>query len=224
METPINERKDIFEKHIKPKLIYVGSIGAFLMVIAYIVVVFVLIFGFKVKSIQQSAIFAIVNGIVGFIIMQFLKVQGIDFAKSIPENEEIIKTYYSNKTKDKKVHSLKYYWTTSVFKEFLSKALSIMVATGGLIYIVIEGTQDYSLLLLALVNLIMFICFGLLSLVSAYDFFNNTYVPYMLEKIEEVAEKKQIEEIKIKEAINAENSEGQSDNSVEESSGTSSTK
>ena len=31
----------------------------------------------------------------------------------------------------------------------------------------------------------MFICFGFLSLVSAYEFFNNKFIPYMEEKISE---------------------------------------
>ena len=31
----------------------------------------------------------------------------------------------------------------------------------------------------------MFICFGFLALVNAYEFFNNKFIPYMKEKIDE---------------------------------------
>ena len=73
------------------------------------------------------------------------------------------------------------------------KGISIIVTTLGAVYIVIQGSQDYTLLLLAVVNLIMFICFGLLSLVNAYDFYNEQHIPYILGKIKE-AEKEQGEE------------------------------
>ena len=170
----------LFEKKIKPVLLYIGTIGAVLMVIAYICIVLVMIFGFKVKSIEQSITFAIVNGAVGFVIMQFLKVQGIDFAKSLPDNQKILTEYYNSKDpKIKKHHSITFYWIKSVVMDVLSKVLTIAGTTGCLIYIIVEGSSDYSLLLLAVVNLIMFVCFGLLSLVSSYDFYNNEHIPYL---------------------------------------------
>ena len=177
--------KNTFETKIKPVLSYVGAIGAGLMCIAYVIVVFVLIRGFKATVIFNTLLFATVNAIVGFIILQFLKVQGISFAKLIPENDEIIKEYYSTKTKDKKPHSMQFYWATSVVKDIVTKCLSVAITSAGLIYIIIQGSNDWNLLLLAIVNLIMFICFGFLSLVNAYEFFNNKFIPYMKEKIDE---------------------------------------
>ena len=177
--------KSTFETKIKPVLSYVGAIGAGLMCIAYIIVVFVLIRGFQATVIFNTLLFAAVNAIVGFIILQFLKVQGISFAKLIPENDEIIKEYYSTKTKDKKPHSMQFYWATSVAKDIFTKCLSVAITSAGLIYIIIQGSNDWNLLLLAIVNLIMFICFGFLALVNAYEFFNNTFIPYMKEKIDE---------------------------------------
>lgn len=183
---------NLFEKKIKPVLQYVGVIGASLMSIMYIVVVFILIVGFKAQSIQSTIIFAIVNALVGLIIMQFLKIQGISFAKSLPENEKIINEYYNTKTKDKKIHSIKYYWTMSLIKDIIGKGASIMLTTTGLIYIVVVGSNDYILLLLALVNLVLFICFGLLSLNNAYEFYNNRHIPYMQEMIKNKITEKEI--------------------------------
>lgn len=54
---------------------------------------------------------------------------------------------------------------------------------------VIQGSNDYNLLFLAIVNLLMFVCFGFISLVNAYDFYNNNHVPYMKEQLEKVNEK-----------------------------------
>ena len=184
--------KNLFERRIRPILQYIGIIGATLMSIMYMVVVVILIIGFKVQSLKNTAIFAIVNALVGLIIMQFLKIQGISFAKSIPENEELLKEYYNTKTKDKKVQSIKYYWTVSLIKDIILKGLSIVLTTTGLIYIVVVGSKDYNLLLLAFVNLVLFICFGLLALNNAYEFFNNKHIPYIKEMLKQKITNKEI--------------------------------
>lgn len=180
--------KTTLEKKILPILNYVGIIGACIMVVAYIIAVFVLIRGFQAEALLQTTIFGCVNAATGFVIMQFLKIQGVSFAKMLPENEQIIRDYYQTKTKDKKVHSIKYFWTTSVIKDIIVKCLTLAATTVGLIYIVIQGSNDYNLLFLAIVNLLMFVCFGFISLVNAYDFFNNNHVPYMKEQLAKVNE------------------------------------
>lgn len=180
----MDREKTVFEKKIKPILQYIGAIGAVLMSIMYIVCVVILIVGFKAQTILNVTIFAIVNALVGLIIMQFLKIQGISFAKNIPENKEILDKYYSTKTKDKKYRSINFYWATSLIKDILLKGISVIASSVGLIYIVIQGCNDYTLLLLALVNLVMFICFGLLALNQAYEFYNNRHIPYILHQLE----------------------------------------
>ena len=180
----MEKRPNRFEEKIKPVLGYVGLIGAIIMAIAYIVIVLVLIRGFKAEALLQTTVFACVNAGVGFIIMQFLKIQGSSFAKMLPENKEIIEQYYKTKTKDKKLHSMTYFWVTTTVKDVIIKCLTLGATTIGLVYIVIVGSNDYNLLLLAVVNLLMFICFGFLSLVNAYDFFNQRHVPYMVDQLE----------------------------------------
>ena len=179
-----------FEKHVKPILTYIGLIGAVLTSIAYIILIFILIKGFKYEQTTQTIVFALVNAAVGLIIANFLKYQGISFAKEIPANQKLLKDYYGSKTKDKKNHSLSFFWITSIIKDIITKGLSIAATTCGLIYIVIVGSNDWSLLLMSIVNLLLFICFGLLSLNKAYDYFNNTYVAYMKERINETSKEK----------------------------------
>ena len=181
--------KNLFESKLKPLLQYIGTIGAVAMSVAYIITVFVLIRGFEVNTVLDTGIFALVNAAVGFIIMQFLKIQGIAFAKNLPENKDVLTEYYNTKTHDKKAHSIKFYWVVSVIKDLLGKALSVGIATFGLIYIVVEGCNDYNLLWLALVNLILFTCFGFLSLNSAYEFFNERHIPFIKEQLEKIKTK-----------------------------------
>lgn len=172
------------EKRLLNILKYVGIIGATICSVAYIVVVLVLIQGFKVESNTQTITFALVNAVVGFIILTFLKIQGESFAKSLPENKAISDAYYESETRDKKYHSMKYFWITSTIKDILTKVLGVFASTFGIIYIVIVGSNDWNLLLLALVNLLLFISFGLLGLEKSYEFYNTRMVPYMQHQLE----------------------------------------
>lgn len=186
--------KNFFEAKIKPILTYIGTIGAALMSVAYVILVCIMIFGFSAHNAVQTIVFAVINGIVGLMIMQMLKVQGQDFAKQLPENIPILEEYYNTKTKDKKFHSMKYFWIKTVITDTLSKGISIVVSTAGIIYIVIAGSDDYVLLLLAAVNLIMFACFGLLSLSKAYDFFNNQHMVYVKEQLRLYKEEEHVQD------------------------------
>ena len=172
------------EKRLINILKYVGIIGAAICSVAYIVVVLVLIQGFKAENTTQTLTFALVNAVVGFIILTFLKIQGESFAKSLPENKAISEAYYEAETRDKKYHSMKYFWITSTIKDILTKVLGVFASTFGIIYIVIIGSNDWNLLLLAFVNLLLFISFGLLGLEKSYEFYNTRMVPYMQHQLE----------------------------------------
>ena len=181
-----------FEEKIKPILNYVGTIGAILMAIAYMAIVFIMVFGFSIQqTLSQTLGFSLVNAVMGLIIMQFLKVQGIDLAKNLPNNQALLQKYQQTKTKDKVNHSINYFWVTSVIKDVLVKGVGIAATTIGIIYIVIQGSNNYTLLLLAAVNIIMFACFGLLNLVKAYDFFNEQHIPHIMEVLNHEEQQKQ---------------------------------
>ena len=180
------DNSNFFEEKVLPILHYVGAIGAVIMSVAYIILVAVLINGFKADKVLNTTIFAIVSAGVGFVIMQFLKYQGISFAELKKENQPILENYYQTKTKDKKNHSLNYFWLTSGAKDLIIKAGTVAITSIGLIYIIIEGSKDYSLIFLAIVNLLMFISFGFIALVKSYNYFNRTYIEYIKEKLSEV--------------------------------------
>ena len=190
-----NEKRTLFEKRIKPTLEYIGTIGAILMAVAYIIVIFVLIYGLKAQSFIQTLTFSLVSAAVGLGIMQLLKLQGITFAQSIPENKATLDEYYNTQTNDKRPRSLSYFWVTSVIRDLIVKGFTIIASTAGVIYIVIQGSEDIILLLLGIINLILFACFGLISLSKAYDFVNNSHIPYVKLQIEKVKKiKEQYEE------------------------------
>lgn len=192
------EQTTFFEKKIKPVLTYVGAIGATLTTIAYIIIILVLILGFdeKIHTFANLLLFSIVNAVVGLLVMMFLKIQGITFAKQKPENQEVLKMYYKTRPKDEKFSSIKKYWISSSIADVLGKGFSVAISTFGIIYIIIEGSKDFMWLLLAFVNIILFYCFGLLSLNSAYEFYNNRHIPFLQHQIDEIENKNKL---KIKE-------------------------
>lgn len=160
--------------------------GAILMAVAYIAIICVFVFGMSTNvSLSQTILFAAINAVIGFIIMQFLKIQGISFAKTLEKNQDTLDRYNKTKTKDKKFKSISHYWFSSICKDILIRGLTIMITTSCVVYIVIQGTYDYAYFLLALVNLLMFACFGLIALVNAYDFFNDKHIPYLEDQLNE---------------------------------------
>jgi hypothetical protein len=173
----------MFEKRIKPLLQYVGAIGAAIMSIMYIIVIIVLIIGFETHDLKNTILFSLINAVVGLIIMQFLKIQGISFAKNLPDNQKLIKEYYGTRTNDKKLKNINQYIISSTIKDIIVKGIGLVISSVGIIYIVIQGSHDYTLLLLAVVNLFLFISFGILSMNSSYEFYNNYHVPYMKEQL-----------------------------------------
>lgn len=173
-----------FEKRIQPILNNIGIIGAGVTCIAYIIIVVILVVGFKVETWLQTTTFACVNAGVGLIVCELLKYQGQVFAESIPENKAVLDKYYTRKARVKKARSKQQFWVVSIVKDVLFKGATLAFTSIGLVMIVIEGSKDYKLLLLALANLIMFICFGLLGLNKAYNYINNEHIPDVKAKLE----------------------------------------
>ena len=179
---------ETYKNKIAPILNYVGAIGAAITSIMYIIIVLVMIIGMKARDIMSVVEFAVVNAVVGLVILQFLKIQGESFARNSEENKAIVEKYYNTKTKDKKIHSMSYFWVTSLIKDIGSKVVTVTITSIGITIVAIEGMKDYTYLMLALSNLFMFISLGLLGMNKAYSFFNNMHVPYMKEKIKEAEE------------------------------------
>lgn len=183
-----NKKLTFFEEKVLPVLNYVGLIGAVIMSLAYIILVVVMIVGFQAEKTLKTSVFAIASAAVGFLILQCFKIQGQSFAELKPENKELLEKYYGTKTRDKKTHSMLYFWIKTGVTDFLVKAGTVALSTIGLIYLIIEGSKDFILILLAIVNLLMFISFGFLSLVKTYNYFNRVYVEYIKERLKESEE------------------------------------
>lgn len=193
----------MFEKKIKPLLQYIGTIGATILSIIYMFVIGILIAGFKAHTWDQILVFAIINAAFGCLITFFLREQGRSFARNIPENDIVVKEYYGLLQKQKKYRTLRGYYISTTITDILGRATCVILGTLGIMWIVIQGTNDWMMAILAVVNLFLFICFGLLALAAMYDFYNTQWVPRMKYEIELRQTKKIKFEKEIKKCLNS---------------------
>lgn len=193
----------MFEKKIKPLLQYIGTIGATILSIIYMFVIGILIAGFKAHTWDQILVFAIINAAFGCLITFFLREQGRSFARNIPENDAVVKEYYGLLQKQKKYRTLRGYYISTTITDILGRATCVILGTLGIMWIVIQGTNDWMMAILAVVNLFLFICFGLLALAAMYDFYNTQWVPRMKYEIELRQTKKIKFEKEIKKCLNS---------------------
>lgn len=193
----------MFEKKIKPLLQFVGAFGAGILSVLYMIVISILIVGLKAHTWDQILMFALINAVFGVLITVFLREQGRLFARNIPENDAVVREYYQLQQRQKKYKSLKSYIITSTATDIIGRAGGVALGTLGVMWVVIQGTQDWMMGILAIVNLFLFICLGLLALASMYDFYNTQWVPRMKYEIELRQTKKIKFEKEIKKCLNS---------------------
>ena len=183
---------------IERTLVYVGSLGALISAIAYIVITVVLIMGFETKmEMEQQLLISVLGAVTGLSITWMLRGQGIALAENEPESKEIMDEYRRvlNKTKNiKKLRTIHYHVTVNMIKDVFMKAVTIGVSTYFALYIFMEGSGDFGLLGLAITNLLLFISFGILSLAKAYTFYRTEHLAAIKERTIQIKKQHQIAE------------------------------
>ena len=175
-----------FEKKLRPLFTFVGTICAILLAIVYFVGAIVLINGLDTPlGTQQLIMYAVYNGIMTFLIVFALGVQGNDFAKD--KNKDIIQELNDLRPKkEKKIHTMTFYWCIEIPKKIAFKTGWAWFSTLAVTTIFVNGNGDMSLLLLVAMNAIMSFGTGLLFLTKTYDYYNNNQVAVMKRKIFEM--------------------------------------
>lgn len=183
---------------IKELMIYVGTIGAGISGLAYITITIILILGFeKEMELESQLIFSIIGAVVGIAIMSMLRTQGVTFASNEPESKATMQEYrklLNLKKSQKKLKRIESFMIFQFLKDLFTKVLSILISTFGILYLVLEGNGDFSLIGLAVANLLMFTSFGMIALSKAYDFYINEHIPTIKELIKRMNERPLIDE------------------------------
>lgn len=160
----------------------IGIVGAVLAAVADIVFVIIMVLGVHVDA-EMSAIviFAVVNALIGILINILLRFQGKKYAEI--ENEELCKLFYNKRVKEKKYISMNAWMTLKSLEDFIIKGVTTAFSIFGIIYISITGSKNPIQILITVASLILFACFGLIGMNSAYERFYNVQVPYMELKV-----------------------------------------
>lgn len=162
----------------------IGVVGASLAAFADIIFVIIMVLGVHVDAeLNSIIIFAVVNALIGILINVLLRYQGQKYAEI--ENDELCKQYYNKKIKEKKYMSMGTWMTLKTLLDFAIKGGTTAFSIFGIVYISITGSHNPIQILLTLVTLVLFACFGLIGMNSAYCRFYNIQVPYMQLKIKE---------------------------------------
>lgn len=156
----------------------IGIIGAIIAAIADIIFVIIFVVGIKVEQNNTSAIlFATVNAGIGTMISVLLRYQGQKYAEG--ENYELREKYFRKEIVEKKHLSLNAYNIVSAIKDIILKGGSTLFSIFGVIYISIEGSKNPIQILITIVTLLLFACFGLMNMNSSYCRYYNVEVPRM---------------------------------------------
>ena len=181
---------------VKQFLEYTGIIGSIISAFAYILVTLVIVWGFQTAiDIQKQLLFAILGAFSGLMITFFLRGQGVIFAKKEENSKAVMKEYYEkiNKKKTiKQLHTIKHYIIVQTIGDVFLKGITMAVSTYFVLYIFMEGSGDYALIFLALSNILMFTCFGMVALSKAYDKYLDEHIPAIKEIIEKLDQARSI--------------------------------
>lgn len=164
----------------------IGVIGAILAAIADIIFVVIMVLGIDMKDVGADVIilFAVVNALIGILITFLLRYQGLKYAEI--ENEELCKKFYNKKAKEKKRRlSMSAWMTVQTIKDFIVKGCTTAFSIFGLAWISITGSKNPIQILITVATLVLFACFGLIGMNSAYMRFYNVQVPFMTLILEE---------------------------------------
>ena len=163
----------------------VGIVGSVLAGIADIIFVIIFVVGMKIEMKRSAAIiFSIINALIGILINILLRYQGQKYAEI--ENEEICNKFYRKKVREQKRHlSMGAWQILKSIKDIIIKGCTTSFSICGLVYLSIEGSKNPIQILITLVTLVMFACFGLMNMNSSYCRFYNVQIPYMELKIKE---------------------------------------
>lgn len=172
---------------VKKFLEYTGFIGSAISALAYIIVTLVIVLGFETAiDMQKQLLFSAIGAFTGLMMTFFLRGQGVIFAKKEPESKKVMNEYYEkiNKKKTiKQLHTIKHYIIWQTIFDIFSKGATLAASTYFLLYIFMEGSGDLALIFLAVANILMFTCFGLVALSKAYDKYLDEHIPAIKEII-----------------------------------------
>lgn len=162
----------------------IGIVGSILAAIADIIFVVIAVVGIKIEVEPFGLVlYSVVNALIGVLISNLLRYQGKKYGEI--ENEELCQEFYNKEIKEKKYLSMNTWMGLKALQDVLMKGCTTAFCIFGVTYITIQGTKNPIQILITLATLVLFACFGLMAMNSAYCRFYNIQIPFMEMKIRE---------------------------------------
>lgn len=180
------------------KVMFVAAGGVFLF---YLGTILLFIIGLTTNlKVDVMFTFTAISGLVMTLAITLFRAQGVKDASKLPDNikvnEEWIRLTNTKVEKEKKLRNIGTFMTINTIKDLLFKGLSLAGVTYGVLYIAINGSGEWSLILPALGNVCMAIAMGLKGYVNTYDFYNEEHIPGLKERIRRFKERENEKEQK----------------------------
>ncbi len=169
---------------LKNILLYTGLAAACTGAIGYLIIIYALVMGFQNDlTTQQMLLVAIIGAVDGIFINIALRYQGIAFAKLEDEAKKVNRRYQELINTDRPVKKYKligYFMFWSIVRDILFKGVTVGLSTYLIIYTFVEGNGDYSLFLVALSNILLFVGLGTMALKGMYDKYTEEHIPALI--------------------------------------------
>ena len=192
-----DEKKDFWQDKISKALKIVGSVIIAISAIANLIVVYILIKGFKAEvSSEKLLVFLLVNAVFGVMMIVGGMIQGKDLSKSRADVEKVLNDYSDLISNDKefKLRSYTWHFWAQVIQSIFTKGLAITISMFFAIKIIIDGLQDDKYFVLAITNVILYLGLSFLGLAKSYDYYKDKHIPYLRQKMKVMEEKQNVNE------------------------------
>ncbi len=196
-------KKQYYER-VKDILTYTGVILAAVAAIAYLILVYIIIYGFQVDySRDQLIAFIVLGAFVGLLINVAMRIQGIDFAKITPTAKVVLKdlTDTLGQSDKVKIRPMWVMFMQAILKDIVIKGGAIGFTLYYTIDISYSGLGEEKYFLLAIANIVLYFGLGLISMSKAYDYYLESHIPFMQQRIKKLEFKNEKEGIDENERI-----------------------
>lgn len=177
----------------------IGVLVAAIAIICYFVFLFVYINGMHANfDLRRTLILTAITSGLGIMVSVSMRIQGIKWAEQLPENQAILDKFDKSKAaKEKKYHGDLYYWLTRLPLLVFGKVGTCTLSVLGVIYYIMQGTQDWSLMLVGLGNVCLMVATSLWACAGSYSYYNKQTIKQILHQMTDEELKEPIKETEV---------------------------
>ena len=174
-----------FYDNLTKTLNNIGVIVAGIAIVCYFVFLFIYINGMHANfDLRRTLILTAITAGLGIMVSVSMRIQGVKWAEQLPENQDILKKFDKSKAaKEKKYHGDLYYWLTRLPLLIFGKVGTCVLSVLGVIYYIMQGTKDWSLMLVGLGNVCLMVATSLWACAGAYNFYNKQTIKKILHQM-----------------------------------------